>query len=714
MNKYLKYGLWCAGGMALLVFGVVAYVALTLDPNTYKPQIIQAVKESAHRTLKLDGDIRLVFFPNLGVRLDSVSLSEFESAQEFAAIDHVDVSLALWPLLSKRIIVDGVAVSGLKVHVVKFKNGETNFGDLAGGASSEQPEQRPATGAPFKLDIASVKIERAALTFRDETRHADYRVDDLNLETGRITNGVSSPIDFSGHLVTNQPPLDVRLKLKTWLTFDLEKNFYQIKSLNAKAEGVKDRDTFEVNLDVPEFEIEKNQFSGKDVKLNAKLDAALDNVLIALSLPALKGDSEKFNLNGLSIKADIKKPEQAFNLNVDTSVTGTLKTQQFNLPDLAVALNAIGDQLPGKNIRGELKGSLQADLGRKSIQTNLAGRLMQSQIKLKLAVKNFTEPAIRYDVEADRFDADPLITPAPAGTSVAGTQAAELEQPFDLSALRTLNVEGSLRVGEFKAAQLKMNKLRLDLSAKHGILKVTTFSANLYQGGLNSDMVLNVTQPQPQFSVSARLNAIEIGPLLVDALKKDFIEGKGNVGINVVTRGDRVSALKKNLNGTLSIYLSDGAVKGVNLAKIVREIGPRGNTTQGVDQREKTDFSEMKASFKIANGVAYNDDLMLKSPFVRVGGKGEIDVGKDRMNYLVKATIAGTLEGQGGKDRVGGLTIPVRLVGPFAALKYTPDLGSMISDNAKQKVKDALGAGQGNAKTKIGDELNKGLRGLFK
>jgi len=128
--------------------------------------------------------------------------------------------------------------------------------------------------------------------------------------------------------------------------------------------------------------------------------------------------------------------------------------------------------------------------------------------------------------------------------------------------------------------------------------------------------------------------------------------------------------------------------------------------TQTASQDEKTDFSEMKASFKLNNGVAHNEDLSLKSPLLRLSGNGDIDIGNDSINYLAKATLAGTLQGQGGKDSVGGITIPVRLSGPFSNLKYTLDFGAMLSDTVKQKVQTEI-------KTKLQDQLKGGLKGLF-
>ena len=46
-------------GIALA--GVTHVVAF--NPNDYKPQIIRAVKDSRQRDLRLDGDIKLSFFP---------------------------------------------------------------------------------------------------------------------------------------------------------------------------------------------------------------------------------------------------------------------------------------------------------------------------------------------------------------------------------------------------------------------------------------------------------------------------------------------------------------------------------------------------------------------------------------------------------------------------------------------------------------------------
>ena len=753
MNKFLKYGLLAVGGAVVLVAGGVAYVAATFNPNDYKPQLIQMVKDKKQRTLRLDGDIKLTFFPAIGANLGKVSLSEFNSEKEFAAIDSAHVSLALWPLLSRQVVVDEVAVSGLKATLVKFKNGKTNIDDLLGEdeGKKEAAAESPAEKQPVKFDIASVRVEKAELNYRDEKSGARYALKDLNFTSGRIANGVPAKVDFAALIQANQPKLDIATQLKTTLTFDLDKQLYTVEGLDLQAKGaaldisnlvvqasgdasanldtqeyaakklavsatgVKDKDNFEAKLDAPALNLTKDKFSGDKLTLNASLDGASGNIAANLTLPGLEGNAQFFKSSAITLDLDIKQPEQAFKVRLSSPVAGSFEGKQFNLSDLKIAVNASGEKLPNKSVSSELKGSVQVDADRESVQASLAGSLLQSQVKAKVAVNNFGKPAIRFDVELDQLDAD-LYMPnkAQGGVAKAGAKAAPVaEEPFDLSALKKLNLEGSLRIGALKVANVKSSQLRVDVKARNGTLNLDPLSANLYQGSMSGSVTVNAAQAKPGFVVNEKLSGISIAPLLKDAANFDMLEGKGNVALNLSTQGNTVGALKKALNGNMALSLADGAVKGINIAKTLREAGNllgKKSQTQAANRDEKTDFSEMKASFKVNNGVAHNDDLSLKSPLLRLSGNGDIDLGNDSINYLAKAMLAGTLQGQGGKDSVGGITVPVRLSGPYTDLKYTLDFGAMVGDAAKQKIE----AKKEEVKTKLKDQLKEGLRGLFK
>jgi AsmA protein len=749
MNKYLKYGLMSLGAMLALVAAAVAYIALTFDPNSYKPQIIQTVKDSKQRTLKLDGDIKLRFFPSIGATLGKVSLSEYQSDQEFVSVESASVSVKLMPLFSRQVVVDEVAVSGVKARFIKYRNGKTNLDDLLGReAAPAVPASAPAaaTGAPMRFDIASVLLDRTELSYRDETTGARYSVQDLSLRSGRIANGVPTKIDFAAHIEANKPKLDIAAKAGTTLTFDLEKNQYQVQGLILQADGAalditelavkasgdasahpdtqefslqkfaltasgqQGKDRFDARLDAPDLSLTKERFSGQRVALNAKLDGNFGNIVAALMLPDVAGNARSFKVSSLALDVDVSQPEQAFKLRFTSPVTGSIEAQQFNLSDLKLALNATGDKLPGKSIDSELKGSVQADLGRQSIHAHLAGGLLQSQIKAKLAVNNFRVPVIRYDLEVDQFDADPYL---PQETAAAKKQNQHKpgvpEQPFDLSALKTLNVEGSLRIGALKAANVKVAQLRVDVKAKNGLVNIAPLSARLYKGSMDGKVSVNAVNNR--FTIQERLTGVEIAPLMKDAADLELLEGKGNVMLDLATQGNIVSGLKKALNGKASVDLANGAIKGIDLAKLVQGIQSlsKSTTTQtlGVDKNEKTDFSEFKASFKVKNGVAHNDDLSVRSTVLRITGNGDIDIGHDSINYNAKAIFAKTEQGKTG-------TLPVTVYGPFDDLKFKVDYAALLKDVAKQKLDEKKEQLKEDAKAKAREELKRSLKGLFK
>src|SRR5688572_10635514 len=155
--RILNYVLLALGALVLLAGGLIAYVAATFDPNRYKPQLVQAVKDRTQRNLTLDGDIRLSFWPSIGARIGKASLSERASDKEFARIENAHVSLKLLPLLSRQVVADTVRVKGLRANVVKAKDGGTNLDDLTGTSPSKDVPARKDAG--LVLDIAGIVVE---------------------------------------------------------------------------------------------------------------------------------------------------------------------------------------------------------------------------------------------------------------------------------------------------------------------------------------------------------------------------------------------------------------------------------------------------------------------------------------------------------------------------------------------------------------------------
>jgi AsmA protein len=253
------------------------------------------------------------------------------------------------------------------------------------------------------------------------------------------------------------------------------------------------------------------------------------------------------------------------------------------------------------------------------------------------------------------------------------------------------------------------------VSAAGGKAEIGPHSASLYEGSLAGALTLDGNTNR--VALKETLTNIAVGPLLRDFAEQDRLEGRGNVSLDVATGGKTVNAMKSALAGSAKVHLRDGAIKGINVGELLRKArSALGGSGEGqADAKEKTDFSELSASFAIKNGVAHNEDLELKAPLFRIGGAGDIDIGKSTINYVAKASVVATTQGQGGKEleQLAGLTVPVRLSGPLDGMKYQVDYRAAAGDLAKSRVGGKVKEGIDKRKDQIEDKVRDRLKGLL-
>jgi AsmA protein len=373
----------------------------------------------------------------------------------------------------------------------------------------------------------------------------------------------------------------------------------------------------------------------------------------------------------------------------------------------------IGDpRMPMKQIKMPVSGALHADLARQSADGGLATQIDDTKISLKFGATKFSPLALNFDLGADKLNLDKYFPPQPAGEKAepksAGTAAAG-EDKIDFSALKTLTLNGAIRVGQLQAHNVKVGDLRIPLHIAAGRLDAAPLTANLYEGTLNG--AFSADAADNAVAIRQNLSGIRIGTLLKDAANKDVLDGRGNVALNVAAHGKTLGEMKKALAGTASLSLKDGAIKGIDLAQSFRDLkgkfGAKQDQTLASKAADKTDFSELAATFNIANGVAHNDDLAAKSPFLRLAGSGDIDIGASRLNYLLKASIVATSGGQGAKEleNLKGITVPVRLTGPFDSPSWQIEFAGMAGAAAQAAIDQT--------KQKAQDKVKDKLKGLF-
>jgi AsmA protein len=662
--------------LALLAVGVGALYAL-FDGEKIKAEASRAVFEKYQRKLDIAGKVELAVWPDVGLSIGRVSLSEPGGKGEFFALDSARVAVAVMPLLSKQVQVQRVEVNGLKATVVKHKDGTLSIADLMGG-KSEKPVAGTgeAAATPMQLDIAGIKVANAQFTWRDEKSGSTTALSNLDLGTGRVR------ADSTKH------------------TLDAE-------AVSLSAKGKSGADAFELKFDAPRLLVSPAKSGGESLNLSATLTGSGRSVNAKLVLSGVEGNAEALKVGKLALDVDAKSGESSLKAHLDSPLSFNVVAQTVALEKIAGSIDLANPQMPMKQLRLPLAGKLGADLAKQTAALELATQFDESKIAAKLRVAKFAPLALGFDLDIDQLNVDKYLPPK------GKEEKAAKEDKLDFSALKGLDIDGAIRIGALQVSKLKLAKLNAKLNIAGGRLDVAPLSVNLYEGTANGSLSLNASGNH--LALKQNLSGVSINPLMKDLADKDLLEGRGNVMLDVTSHGDSVTAMKKALGGTASLSLKDGAIKGINLAQSLRDLkgklGAKQDATQQAKAGDKTDFSELTASLKIANGVAHNEDLAMKSPFLRLAGAGDIDIGGGQMNYLAKASVVANATGQGGAglEQLKGLTVPVRVTGPFESLSYKLELGSLVADAAKAKVDEK----KQEVKAKVEEKAKDKLKGLF-
>ena len=397
----------------------------------------------------------------------------------------------------------------------------------------------------------------------------------------------------------------------------------------------------------------------------------------------------------LTLAAQVKGKNPLVDAKValETGYRFNLAREEYALSGMSLKLEGSAADLARLDL--SLAGDVRANLAKEVVSAELTAKFDETTVKGRAAMAKFSSPHYTFDVTVDKLNLDRYLAASPKAKPAPGANAkVDIDVPVDLGGLKGLRADGKLAVGALQIEGLKLADLKAELHAADGRADLAPHSAKLYQGTLQGALTLNANGNR--VALKETLANIAVGPLLKDLMGRDALEGHGNVALDVTAAGATVNAMKKALGGSARVALRDGAVKGFNLTEALRKtkaaFGSKSAQQQPSDASQRTDFSEMTASFAIKNGIARNDDLDIKAPLVRVGGAGDIDIGSSKLDYLAKATVVATSKGQGGADldHLAGLTVPVKLSGPFDAPKYEIDYRSVASGAAKAKVQDKL------------------------
>lgn len=604
----------------------------------------------------------------------------------------------------------------------------------------------------LKLDLAtgSVALRDTRLAFNGDA--AGIKAIRLGLKGNVGWDGAASAIDAQALQLTLAATaggikIDNSTLAVERFAFNPAAKDIALTKLSVQLKGTQEAQPLSLTLDWPELaatgdQIKGSAFNGRLQRGGAApLDVAFKSAAPTGSFDALRLPGFEATIASTGAQRKLAATIKA-NLLMKQAQAATSGKNGTATP-ASIALDALTLQglieNPGlQPLKIDAKGSASASAERAA--WTLAGDINGGAFNTDgAALLGGAVPKVNAKARFDTLDLNRLLADAPAeaatGASTPPAKAAPgtpaADTPVDLSALRSLDGQFSLQAANFAVQRYKVAAARIDATLNGGLLRVTALQGKLWGGSIDASALAEAATGRVGFKGTA--NGININSALKDVAAKDWMDGTGRVTMDVEATGRSVNALKSHLQGQLALQLRDGAIKGINLAKSLRQakaaIGLQQDAVQKASETEKTDFSEMSASFQIANGVAHNKDLDLKSPFLRLGGEGTIDIGQSRIDYLARATVTGTAKGQDGADLAAlkGLQVPVRLAGPFDALGWKIEWSSVVAgavtkglkNEVRSRLEEKLGLkpaepGASAASTKPKDALKGVLKGLFK
>ncbi|EKF75421.1 hypothetical protein A11A3_03654 [Alcanivorax hongdengensis A-11-3] len=734
MGRLIKIVLITLAAIILLLIAAIFVITQVIDPNEFKPEIEKQAREQANLTLDIQGDLAWQFWPSLGVSLGKTEARIGDDKDLFAALDHASVSVAVWPLLFGQVQMDGVTLAGLQVNLEEDANGGNweNIGSQSGAESTPEESADTASSDSGSLDIPltipSVEVTDGKVRYRNSTDGTDIVVEHFNLGAQDVNLDKPFPLQMSLRY-QDQSDMRVDLNLDTVLAADLDQNHFTLNPMTLDAS------------------IAGATTNPVDVHLEQNLDVNLDK--------------DRVDIRDLLIKAagtETRGKLAITGLSDQMQFAGELHTAPF---DANKALKAIGEApIETTDSAALSKVAMDATLG------GPAGSLMVNPLKVTLDSSTLSGKAglasldsgkIVFDLNLDQITLDGYMPPdsgdkpttaAAGGGKTGGTASLSSDPLIPVDSLRPLLLDGKLAIGKVNYDTLSASDLKFAVTAKDGVLRLTRATGNTLDGSFDATASLDVSGKTPKMQAHKSVSKIQIQPLAQWALDDDLAKGIFSLNADVSASGNSEKALVDSAKGNISLELSDGTVRGLNLYNtLVGGINDMLGKFQGLSAlipgqesgklpnalSKDTKIVDLTSKAHLEKQVAYLDSLDAVLDKGKLSGNGWLNILNQDFDLKV-----GMQSPELGKSKyLQGTTWPLRCEGNLAGspAKWCGPDKSGFEDIAKQaaakatqdKIKDKLGidaegdsteevlknAAQKKAKDEVNKQLQDGLKKLF-
>ncbi len=678
-----------------------AALRLWVDPEAFKPGIEEFVRHSTGLSLRVEGPLRLSWFPWLGIEIGRASLGGVAGFEEepFLRVEGAAIKVRLAALVRGELEAGAIRLDGPEITLVRAADGRANWQALPVREVRLERERvvvrSDAGQAAFRYQLEGLSVSGGRLTFEDRASGRTVRASDVRVDVGRIATGETSDVTLGFTLEAERPRVAATTRLTGKLRADPGNLVFAF-------------DHADLGLDARSPDLPLRRLSGTgraDVTVNGQ-DARVSVKGIALSATAaggmfpeegttatLSGNFDWSATEGRLVFSDMVLEGSGLRatgrLDGETGPAGAPPrfVWQFatNAFDPRALLASVGITLSGLP-EGAL--SLLETRGEAVFTPSALGlavdplRLDGQHIALTVHVEHFDKPAIRFELTADALDADRYLAAGREGGPRSDRETGGAAPSTSAS------VTGRIRLGRLGLRGLALTNVQADVAASGGTVTARPVSFGLAGGTVSGGLSLETARAAPSLRLGATVSGVAVKPVLAALAGQSALSGTLSAKADISCAGGSPEALRASLSGPVSLRLENGQVEGFSvspqlLASLKALVGLADLSPQGIVQatgtlgqavsasrQGSTPISLASAAFQFHGGVGTTRDVLVRAPQGQVTGAGSVDLGRERLDLALRADIAG----------VG--SVPLLVGGGFASPDVSVDKGAL----AKQAV----------------------------
>ncbi len=656
--------------IVVLIAGLFFVAPMFISTDEVRSELFARVEQMTGYRLRVSGPLDITVFPSLALVAEDVGIAEPTATgdKEFATANKVRFDLLLTGLLQGKVRVREVTLVNPVVAVPQTSAANALPPPGAGPAA---PTGQPGTAPSARAASPSGEGGTTGMAgFAEQLKSVS--LDKLVIKNGTVTLPSSD-----GKPGTNIEKLDLTASLPGY-----------DEPLTLDTAAVVDGKSMKLGATIGNF----GPFLGGatvPVRIKADLPETLDDPVSlsgsasykndTLTLPQFSAKSGNKTLSGAAVYAGGEATL--------SQLTGTMGRDTFagtvHYKDNIVTINPLRANVRGAVLAGQVQANLAnkvpyvvAAIGAKTIDINAWTGTEKSSPKA-------TKKSLPKKSQSTKSSGGKK--QGRGGTTRANPASGNAwsNERIDFSVLRSVNGKVNVRAEQLIYEDVKIAPVSLQVTLDGGKLNAELAQFGLYGGAGNAAVVVDASSKHPTQRVNASLQNFDGRTFLRDAAGLDSIEGKGTVSLNVTATGASQRAIVGTLGGNADIEFQNGAIRGLNVAKMMRSLGKGAlNGWQG-GATETTDFASLGASFQISKGVAQTQDIHLLGPLVTVKGGGTVNLPQQALKLRVDPQLVASLEGQGRTQELAGLGVPVMIVGPWASPKIFPDIKGILENPAE-------------------------------